>query len=100
MTPTEHAEPSDHEHLPGDGHETVVHGDHVDHLHDGERHPEAKIHPTTAPRTPRTTGARPSSTATTSTMSTTATGTSSMATTFTSIDPAVGRRGRQPDDRP
>ncbi len=28
----------DHEHLPGDGHETVQHGDHVDHIHDGHRH--------------------------------------------------------------
>ncbi len=44
MTPAEHVEPSDHEHLPGDGHQTVAHGDHIDHIHDGERHAEAKIH--------------------------------------------------------
>ncbi len=44
MTPADHVEPVDHEHLPGDGHQTVKHGDHIDHIHDGERHPEVKIH--------------------------------------------------------
>ena len=44
MATDQHTEPSDHEHLPGDGHETVVHGDHIDHIHDGERHPEARLH--------------------------------------------------------
>ncbi len=44
VAPAEHNEPSDHEHLPGDGHETVVHDDHIDHIHHGEHHPEARIH--------------------------------------------------------
>jgi hypothetical protein len=35
---SEHTIASDHEHLAGDGCETVPHGDHVDHLHDGHRH--------------------------------------------------------------
>ena len=33
-----HAERHLHEHGPGCGHEAVVHGDHVDYLHDGHRH--------------------------------------------------------------
>ena len=41
---TEHTVATDHEHLPGDGCETVEHGDHVDHIHDSERHPEQAIH--------------------------------------------------------
>jgi hypothetical protein len=41
---TGHSEVLDHEHLPGDGHETVEHEDHIDHLHGGERHPEERIH--------------------------------------------------------
>lgn len=44
MTGESHAEPHDHEHLPGDGHEVVAHGDHVDHVHEGELHPESPIH--------------------------------------------------------
>ena len=32
------AETHDHEHGPGCGHPAVVHGDHVDYLHDGHRH--------------------------------------------------------------
>ncbi|MEI8409679.1 MULTISPECIES: hypothetical protein [unclassified Kribbella] len=41
---TTHTEATDHEHLPGDGCQTVEHEDHLDHLHGDERHPEAKIH--------------------------------------------------------
>ncbi|MFC0625519.1 hypothetical protein [Kribbella deserti] len=41
---TQHAEAVDHEHLPDDGCETVPHEDHVDHVHDGEHHPEARLH--------------------------------------------------------
>lgn len=43
MTTTVHPA-DDHEHIPGDGHETAEHGDHVDHLHDGEAHTEQPIH--------------------------------------------------------
>lgn len=39
-----HTEPLDHEHLPDDGCETMLHGDHVDHVHDGEQHAETKAH--------------------------------------------------------
>ncbi|MFI7066259.1 hypothetical protein ACIBL3_35050 [Kribbella sp. NPDC050124] len=41
---TTHTEVADHEHLPGDGCETVDHEDHVDHVHGAERHPEAEVH--------------------------------------------------------
>lgn len=40
----QHHHAQDHEHLPGDGHQTVTHGDHVDHLHDGQSHTEEHIH--------------------------------------------------------
>jgi len=40
---TDH-QPTDHEHLPGDGHPTREHEGHTDHLHDGEWHTEEKIH--------------------------------------------------------
>ena len=39
-----HAEQLDHEHLPDDGCETVPHGDHVDHVHNGVQHPESNVH--------------------------------------------------------
>lgn len=29
---------AEHEHGPNCGHEAVVHGDHIDYLHDGHRH--------------------------------------------------------------
>jgi hypothetical protein len=41
---TGHSEATDHEHLPGDGCEMVEHGDHVDHVHGDERHPEERLH--------------------------------------------------------
>ena len=41
---TSHTEPTDHEHRPGDGCATVRHGDHVDHVHGDERHPELALH--------------------------------------------------------
>lgn len=41
---TGHTQARGHEHLPGDGCETVDHDDHRDHVHDGERHPEEKVH--------------------------------------------------------
>jgi len=41
---TSHTEPVGHEHHPGDGCETVQHDDHVDHVHDDERHPEQALH--------------------------------------------------------
>jgi hypothetical protein len=39
-----HIEAKDHEHLPGDGCETVQHDDHLDHIHGDERHREEKLH--------------------------------------------------------
>ena len=33
-----HENHNDHEHGPGCGHEEVMHGDHVDYVHDGHRH--------------------------------------------------------------
>jgi hypothetical protein len=41
---TSHTEPTDHEHHPGDGCETVQHDDHIDHVHGDERHPEQAVH--------------------------------------------------------
>lgn len=35
---TQHTDVMDHEHLAGDGCQTVQHDDHLDHLHDGHRH--------------------------------------------------------------
>jgi hypothetical protein len=42
---TEHTVVSDHEHLASDGCQTVEHGDHLDHVHGTERHPEQAVHP-------------------------------------------------------
>ena len=39
-----HTEKLDHEHLPDDGCATVQHGDHLDHIHDGEQHEESNVH--------------------------------------------------------
>jgi hypothetical protein len=39
-----HTETTDHEHLAGDGCETVEHDDHLDHLHGDERHAEEATH--------------------------------------------------------
>jgi hypothetical protein len=41
---TDHTVITDHEHLAGDGCETVQHGDHVDHVHGAENHPEQAVH--------------------------------------------------------
>ena len=40
MSSTEHATHTDHEHVhgPGCGHGAVEHGDHVDYVHEGNRH--------------------------------------------------------------
>ncbi len=35
---------ADHAHAEGCGHQTVVHGDHVDYLHDGHRHAGHETH--------------------------------------------------------
>jgi hypothetical protein len=41
---SQHTTVTDHEHLAGDGCETVEHGDHLDHVHGAERHPEQAVH--------------------------------------------------------
>ena len=48
MTTTEHDrhESAEHPHVHGEGcgHESVQHGDHVDYLHDGQRHASHESH--------------------------------------------------------
>jgi hypothetical protein len=41
---SQHTDVTDHEHLAGDGCEVVQHGDHKDHVHGDEHHPEQAVH--------------------------------------------------------